>query len=56
MRRVEVVDAQEEADPASELTAHDLSLPIAVGACEQESGHATCGPNHDPPFGTAVVC
>ncbi len=53
--RVEVVDAEEEADPAGRLLPDRRRLVVAVGAREQDAGLGAGWANHDPPFRAAVV-
>src|SRR3954464_15540931 len=50
IRRLEVVHAQEESDPARELIADERLLLRSVGASEHETGAATGRANHDPAF------
>ena len=52
---VEVVDAQEEADPTRELSSHDGLLLSAVGACQQNARLGTRWANDDPAFWASVV-
>ena len=55
MRRIKVVHAQKQADTSGELIAHDRTLPIPIGASEQDAGRRATRADHDPPFGPAVV-
>ena len=52
---LEIVDAQEQADPSGELLAHDACLPVAVGTREQDAGLPSGGTNDHPPFRAAIV-
>ena len=52
---VEVVDAQEEADPAGVLVADRRDLVFAVSAGEEDTGLCAWWADDDPPLGTAVV-
>ena len=51
----EIINAQEETDPAGKLLANDRQLMLAIGACQQKAGAAACGPHNDPPLGPAVI-
>ena len=51
---VEVLDAKEQPDPASELATDEGSLPVTVGAGEHEAGAAFGRSYHDPPFRAPV--
>src|SRR5262245_46980889 len=52
---VEVVDAEEEPDPAGVLVADRRDLAVAVGAGEEDAGLRAWWADDDPPFGSAVV-
>jgi hypothetical protein len=54
VRLGEVVDVQEEADPARGLVADGPSL-VLVGACDQDSGLRAGWADHDPALGSPVV-
>ena len=53
--RIKVVDAQEKADAAGELFAHDGGLRLAVGARQQQSGFGVRRADHDPALRAPVV-
>ena len=55
IRGVEVVDLQEEADPAAELVADERRLDLAVGLREEDAGLGVGRPDHDPTLGSTVV-
>jgi hypothetical protein len=46
---------EEEAHPACRLPADRRGLILSVSAGEQQAGHGTRRPDHDPPFGTSVI-
>ena len=54
-RGVEVVDAQEESDPARELLSHRRRLGVAVRVSEEQAGARSRRPYDDPPFRPTVV-
>jgi len=55
VRRFEIIDTEEEADPAGKLFANDRRLMLAVGACEQNAGATSGGANDDPAFWPAII-
>ena len=52
---IEVVDAQEQPDPARELVADGLLLAVAVGLGEQQPRLRARWADDDPPLRPAVV-
>ena len=52
---IEVIDAKEQTDAASELLAHTVRLVLAVGTREQNTGLASIGTNHNPALRPTVV-
>ena len=54
-RGVEVVDAQEEPDPARELLSYRRGLGVAVRLSEQQAGARSWRPHDDPSFRPTVV-
>ena len=55
VRGVEVVDAEEEPDPAGDLAADSGRLVVTVGAGEQDAGRRARRPADDPALWTSVV-
>ena len=53
--RVEVVDVEEEADAAGELSADGAGLLVAVGVGEEQAGLGARRADHDPALLAAVV-
>ena len=52
---VEVLDAQEESDPAGVLVAERRDLMFAVSAGEEDAGLCAGWADNDPPIGAAIV-
>ena len=52
---LEIGDAQEQSDAASELPPDGVQLALALGTRKQEARLASNGPNDDPSFGTPVI-
>jgi hypothetical protein len=55
VRRFEIINTEEEADPAGKLLANDRCLMIAVGACEQNAGATSGGTNNHPAVWPAII-
>jgi len=55
VRRLKIIDTEEETDPAGELLANDRRLSLAVGAGEQNAGATSGGTDHDPPFRPTII-
>jgi hypothetical protein len=55
VRLVEIIDSQEETDPAGKLLANDRRLVLAVGACEQNAGNGPSGTNDDPSLRPPII-
>lgn len=55
VRHFEVINAEEEPDPAGKLLANDGRLMLAIGACEQNASGTSDGTNNDPPFWPTII-
>ena len=55
VRRLEIINAQEETDPPRELIANDRLLSLAVGACEQNARTAGYWAHNDPALRTPII-
>jgi hypothetical protein len=55
IRRIEIVDSEEEADSPAKLATDDRRLFLSVRSSEQDSGDAAEGPHHHRTFRPAVV-
>ena len=53
--RFEIINPQEETDPAGKLFAHGRDLTLAISAREQDARRRAGRANHDPAFRPAVV-
>lgn len=52
---IEILDPQEEPDPTCDLVSDRSTLPVTIGACQQDSGGGGGRANDDPSLGTPVV-
>jgi hypothetical protein len=55
VRRFEIINAQEETDPAGKLLAHDQPLTLTISACKQNSGTTADRANNDPALWATVI-
>ena len=55
VRRFEIINTEEETDPAGELIANDRRLMLAVRACEQNAGATSGGADDDPAFWPTII-
>jgi hypothetical protein len=55
VRRFEIINTEEETNPAGELVANDRRLMLTVGAREQNAGATSGGTNDDPAFWPTII-
>jgi len=52
---LEIIDAQEQSDPAGKLLAYDPGLMVTVRACQENAGCRTAGTHDNPALRTTIV-